>query len=67
MYFYREYGGKEIDIVIEDYKKNYTTIEIKLEKGVAKDIFPLSSKSEIITAKNYLEKIANLTSNNPQD
>ena len=67
MYFYREYGGKEIDIVIEDYKKNYTTIEIKFEKGVAKDIFPLSSKSEIITAKNYLEKIANLTSNNPQD
>jgi predicted AAA+ superfamily ATPase len=57
MYFYREYGGKEIDIVIEDYKKNYTTIEIKSKRGAAKKIFPLPNKSEIITSENYFEKI----------
>ncbi|MBI5358038.1 ATP-binding protein [Candidatus Amesbacteria bacterium] len=57
MYFYREYGGKEIDIIIEDYKKNYTTIEIKSKRGAAQEIFPLPNKSEIITAENYFEKI----------
>ncbi|MDP1743687.1 MAG: ATP-binding protein [Candidatus Amesbacteria bacterium] len=59
-YFYREYGGKEIDLVIEDYKKNYLTIEIKSTKGNAQKIFPLPNKSEIITTKNYFEKIANI-------
>lgn len=59
-YFYREYGGKEVDIVIEDYKKNYTTIEIKSKNGVAKKIFPLRNTSEVITSQNYLEKIANV-------
>lgn len=57
LYFYREYGGKEIDLVIEDYKKNYTTIEIKTNKGTANKIFPLLNASEIITTKNYFEKI----------
>lgn len=56
-YFYREYGGKEVDIVIEDYKKNYTTVEIKSKNGVAKKIFPLPNTSEVITSQNYLEKI----------
>jgi len=23
MYFYREYGGQEVDLVLEDYKKQY--------------------------------------------
>lgn len=59
-YFYREYGGKEVDLVIEDYKKNYTTIEIKAQKGTAKKIFPLPNTSGIITAQNYFEKIADL-------
>ncbi|PJE68542.1 hypothetical protein COU94_01330 [Candidatus Shapirobacteria bacterium CG10_big_fil_rev_8_21_14_0_10_38_8] len=57
-YFYREYGGKEVDIVIEDYKKKYTTIEIKSKNGVAKKIFPFPNIPEIITSQNYLEKIA---------
>lgn len=57
-YFYREYGGKEVDIVIEDYKKNHTTIEIKSKNGVVKKIFPLPNTTEVITSQNYLEKIA---------
>lgn len=56
-YFYREYGGKEADIVIEDYKKNYTVIEIKSKNGVVKKIFPLPNALELITSQNYLEKI----------
>lgn len=59
-YFYREYGGKEVDIVIEDYKKNYTTIEIKSKDGIAKKIFPLPNTPEVITSQNYLEKIADV-------
>ena len=58
MYFYREYAGKEIDIVLEDYKKNYTTIEIKLDKGRVKDIFPLPNIPETVNTLNYFEKIA---------
>lgn len=57
IYFYREYGGKEVDIVIEDYKKSYTILEVKLDKGRVKDIFPLPHTSETITSQNYFEKI----------
>ncbi len=57
MYFYREYGGKEIDLVIEDYKKKYTTVEIKSNKGTANKIFPLPNTSITITAQNYFDKI----------
>lgn len=56
-YFYREYGGKEVDIIVEDYKKNYTTVEIKTKKGGVKEIFPLPNNPEVITTQNYLEKI----------
>lgn len=58
MYFYREYGGKEVDVVLEDYKKNYTTIEIKSKSGNVKNIFPLPNTPELITPQNYFEKIA---------
>lgn len=57
LYFYREYGGKEVDLVVEDYKKNYITIEIKAKKGKAREIFPLPNTAEVVTAQNYLEKI----------
>ncbi len=63
MYFYREYGGKEVDIVLEDYKKNYTTIEIKVDKGRVKNIFPLSNIAEIVNTQNYFEKIAGVLKN----
>lgn len=60
IYFYREYGGKEIDLVVEDYKKNYTAAEIKLDKGAMKNIFPLPATSEIINMQNYFEKISKI-------
>ena len=60
MYFYREYGGKEVDIVIEDYKKNYTTIEIKSRNNIVKKIFPLPNIFEVVTSQNYLDKIDHL-------
>ncbi|MDP4010898.1 MAG: ATP-binding protein [Candidatus Roizmanbacteria bacterium] len=59
-YFYREYGGKEIDLIVEDYKKNYITVEIKSKKGKAHEIFPLKNTSEVITTQNYFEKIVSI-------
>lgn len=61
MYFYREYGGQEVDIVLEDYKKNYTAIEIKVEvKERVKDIFPLLHSFKAIYKDNYFEKVKEL-------
>ena len=59
-YFYREYGGKEVDLIVEDYKKNYITVEIKSKKGKAHEIFPLKNTSEVITSQNYFEKVASI-------
>lgn len=58
-YFYREYGGKELDFVIEDYKKNYTCVEIKKRKGKLNKIFPLPHKSKIIAQANFIEEFSN--------
>ncbi|MCX6736738.1 MAG: ATP-binding protein [Candidatus Parcubacteria bacterium] len=63
LYFYREYDGKEIDLVIEDYKKNYITVEIKSKKGEAQEIFPLKNTSEVVTTQNYFEKISSILEN----
>lgn len=58
MYFYREYGGKEIDVVLEDYKKNYTCLEIKMDKNNGnKNIFPLDHNFFLINSSNYFENI----------
>lgn len=57
-YFYREYGGKEVDFVIEDYKKNYTCVEIKKSKGKLNNIFPIPHKSKIITKTNFIEEFS---------
>jgi len=58
MYFYREYGGQEVDIVLEDYKKNYKTIEMKVkEKGKVKDIFPLPHTFTTLDQNNYFDKV----------
>lgn len=56
-YFYREYGGKEIDLVVESYQKKYTCLEIKLNKGYGKKIFPLPHRMEIIDQDSYFQKI----------
>lgn len=60
IYFYREYGGKEIDLIIEDYYKNYTCVEIKSTKGKNNQIFPLPNHQETITSLNYFEKIKHI-------
>jgi len=57
LYFYREYGGKEIDFVLEDYKKNYICFDAKTGAGKAKTVFPLPHELETINSKNYFEKI----------
>lgn len=57
LYFYREYGGKKVDLVIEDYYKKYMCVEIKIREGKVKDIFPLPHKQELINSKNYFDKI----------
>ena len=59
-YFYREYGGKEVDLIIEDYKKNYTTVEIKTRRGKTQEIFPLKNTAQMITLENYFEKITTI-------
>lgn len=58
VYFYREYGGQEVDIVLEDYKKRYKALEIKVnEENIRKKIFPLSHSFTLINSRNYFKKI----------
>ena len=58
LYFYREYSGAEVDLVLEDYKKNYTCLEIKIhDKGAKKDIFPLPHTFKTINSQNYFSVI----------
>jgi uncharacterized protein len=58
MFFYREYGGKEVDLVLEDYKKNYQCLEIKVKKTkTKKNIFPLPHTLTVLNSENYFEKI----------
>ncbi len=60
LYFYREYGGKEVDVVIEDYKKNYTVLEIKVDTGSVKKVFPLPAIYGTVNMQDYFEKIFKL-------
>lgn len=59
-YFYREYGGKEVDIIVEDYKKNYTTIEIKSKKVSLPHIFPLKNTPTTINPNDYFDKLSKI-------
>jgi len=57
-YFYREYGGAEVDLVLEDYKKNYKTMEMKVQRrGRVKDVFPLPHKFITVDQNDYFDKI----------
>jgi predicted AAA+ superfamily ATPase len=56
-YFYREYGGKEVDIVLEDYHKRYTCLEVKSGKEKSQKVFPLPHALETIRPDNYFQKI----------
>jgi len=58
LYFYREYNGQEIDLVIEDYQKKYSCFEIKTSSNSqTKTIFPLPHKLTYLTPKNYFHEI----------
>jgi predicted AAA+ superfamily ATPase len=59
IYFYREYGGLEVDLVLEDYKKQYKTLEIKSNNEKSKDIFPIKHEFDVINSSNYFEVIKN--------
>lgn len=56
-YFYREYGGKEVDIILENYKKEYQCFEIKRTFKKTLSIFPLPHTIRVIDNKNYFEEI----------
>ncbi|MBI2641382.1 DUF4143 domain-containing protein [Candidatus Roizmanbacteria bacterium] len=62
-YFYREFGGKEVDIVLEDYKKNYYCLEIKYSKGLVKSVFPIKHTLEILNSENYFARIKKIVKN----
>jgi predicted AAA+ superfamily ATPase len=51
-YFYREYGGREVDMIIEDYQKKYVACEIKQKGGTVAKIFPLEHKATVINREN---------------
>lgn len=58
MYFYREYSGKEVDIVLENYKKNYVALEVKSNvKAKSRDVFPLPHTFMVVNPENYFEMI----------
>jgi uncharacterized protein len=58
MYFYREYSGKEVDIVIEDYYKKYVCFEIKYSPSEKiKRVFPIPHNLQKVHRSNYWEKI----------
>lgn len=57
MYFYREYGGREIDLVLENYQKQYQCFEIKHISSNASSIFPIPHKFSIINSANYFDTI----------
>ncbi|OGE19785.1 hypothetical protein A3J19_05285 [Candidatus Daviesbacteria bacterium RIFCSPLOWO2_02_FULL_41_8] len=61
LYFYREYGGKEVDLVLEDYYKKYQCIEMKVQgQGGNRDIFSLPHKFSTVDSNNYFEKISHV-------
>lgn len=61
LFFYREYGGKEVDLVIEDYYKKYHCVEIKVQgQGGNKDIFPLPHQFTTIDQSNYFSEITHI-------
>ena len=58
MYFYREYSGKEVDLIIEDYQKKYSCFEIKVNRGkLRKNIFPLPHELKLINSLSYFDAL----------
>ncbi len=57
MYFYREYSGREVDLVLEDYHKQYTCLEVKLGGEQTEKVFPLPHTLETVSGDTYFEII----------
>ena len=58
LYFYREYGGKEVDLVVEDYKKIYRCYEIKYSPHrTSRRVFPIPHSFHPINALNYYTQV----------
>ena len=57
LYFYREYDGREVDLVIEDYKKKYSCFEVKSKQERINKVFPIEHQLELIEPRNYFDKI----------
>jgi predicted AAA+ superfamily ATPase len=58
LYFYREYGGKEVDLVVEDYKKIYRCYEIKYSPHrTSRRVFPIPHSFHPINALNYYTRV----------
>ncbi len=61
LFFYREYSGREVDLVIEDYKKNYTCVEIKSNtKKTGNNVFPIKHNYRVINQHNYFAEVKRL-------
>lgn len=61
LYFYREYGGKEVDLVIEDYYKKYQCVEVKVQgQRGNRDIFPIPHSFVTIDQNNYFPVITHI-------
>lgn len=55
-YFYREYSGREVDLVVEDYQKRYLCLEMKSgDTKNVKTVFPLKHDLKVINPQNYWE------------
>jgi predicted AAA+ superfamily ATPase len=59
-YFYREYSGRELDIVLSSYWKKYVGWEVKLKGDQAKKVFPLPHKLAVITPDNVSAQLRSL-------
>ena len=55
-YFYREYGGKEVDVVLENYFKEHQCFEIKYESRKTTPVFPLPHTTKTIDKNSFLMK-----------
>lgn len=56
-FFYREYSGKEVDIVLESYKKNYRCFEVKKKKQRVARVFPISHSFTKINCENLFSVV----------
>lgn len=57
LYFYREYNGREVDVVLENYNKEYRCFEVKYEAKKITSVFPLPHETRLIDHNNFLDEI----------